>query len=95
MLPENNSDKSMIIKFNKFERAAGLFVIVALMGSFAIAISVAVQKGWFAHKVQFSTVFENAEGVHSGTGVQIAGLHAGSVEEVELKGGRIELKSPF
>jgi len=76
----------MIIKFNKFERAAGLFVIVAITGSFAIAISVAVQKGWFAQKVQFSTVFENAEGVHSGTGVQIAGLHAGSVEEVELKG---------
>jgi len=76
----------MNIKFNKFERVAGLFVIVAIMGSFAIAISVAVQKGWFAHKVQFSTVFENADGVHSGTGVQIAGLHAGSVEEVELKG---------
>jgi len=76
----------MNIKFNKFERAAGLFVIVAIIGSFAIAISVAVQKGWFARKVQFSTVFENADGVHSGTGVQIAGLHAGSVEEVELKG---------
>jgi len=76
----------MKIKFNKFERAAGLFVIVAIVGSFAIAISVAIQKGWLAHKVQFSTVFENADGVHSGTGVQIAGLHAGSVEEVELKG---------
>lgn len=76
----------MNVKFNKFERAAGLFVIVAIMGSFAIAISVAVQKGWFAHKVQFSTIFENADGVHAGTGVQIAGLHAGSVEEVELKG---------
>ena len=76
----------MNVKFNKYERAAGLFVIVAIMGSFALAISVAVQKGWFAHKVQFSTVFENADGVHSGTAVQIAGLHAGSVEEVELKG---------
>ncbi|MGZ5135947.1 MAG: MlaD family protein [Flavitalea sp.] len=76
----------MNIKFNKFERAAGLFVIAAIVGSFAIAISVAVQKGWFAHKIQFSTVFENADGVHSGTAVQIAGLHAGSVEEVELKG---------
>lgn len=53
----------MNTKFNKFERAAGLFVIVAIMGSHAIAISVAVQKGWFAHKVQFSTVFENADGV--------------------------------
>jgi phospholipid/cholesterol/gamma-HCH transport system substrate-binding protein len=75
----------MKIKFNKFERVAGLFVIIAIIGSFAIAISVAIQKGWFAHKVQFSTVFESANGVHSGTVVQIAGLHAGSVEDVELQ----------
>lgn len=75
----------MNIKFNKFERVAGLFVIVAIIGSFAIAISVAVQKGWFAHKAQFSTVFENADGVHSGTSVQIAGLRAGTVEDVELQ----------
>jgi phospholipid/cholesterol/gamma-HCH transport system substrate-binding protein len=75
----------MNIKFNKFERVAGLFVVVAIMGSFAVAISVAIQKGWFAPKVQFSTVFKNADGVHSGTSVQIAGLHAGSVDDVELQ----------
>ncbi|MDD5319471.1 MAG: hypothetical protein PHD43_02430 [Methylococcales bacterium] len=63
----------MINKFNKFERAAGLFVSVAIIGGFAIAIFVAIQKGWFAQEVQFSTVFENAEGIHSGTKVQIAG----------------------
>lgn len=74
----------MNIKFNKFERIAGIFVLVALVGSFVIAISVALQKGWFAHKVQFSTIFETANGVHSGTIVQIAGLHAGSVQDVEL-----------
>ncbi len=74
----------MNIKFNKFERVAGLFVITAVIGCFVIAISVAIQKGWFAHKVQFSTVFESADSIHSGTGVQIAGLHAGAVEDVEL-----------
>ena len=51
-------------------------------------------EGGVAQKVQFSTVFENAEGVHSGTGVQIVGLHAGFVEEVELKGeNRIPLSA--
>ena len=75
----------MIVKFNKFERAAGLFVIVAIIGSFAIAFSVAIQKGWLAEKIRFSTVFENADGIHSGTRVQIAGLRAGSVEDVDLQ----------
>ena len=49
-----------------------------------IAISVAIQKGWFAPKIQYITIFQTADGVHSGTGVVIAGLHAGSVEDVEL-----------
>lgn len=75
----------MINKFNKFERAAGLFVSVAIIGGFAIAIFVAIQKGWFAQEVQFSTVFENAEGIHSGTKVQIAGQRAGSVEDVDIQ----------
>lgn len=74
----------MIIKFNKYERVAGLIVIMLVMSSLGVLISVAVQKGWFAQKVQFSTVFENADGIHSGTSVQISGLHAGSVEDVEL-----------
>lgn len=74
----------MKVKFNKFERVAGLFVITAIIGCFVIAISVAIQKGWFAPKIQYSTVFNSADGVHSGTGVQISGLRAGAVEDVEL-----------
>lgn len=76
----------MHIKFNKFERVAGLFVLVAIGGSIVTALSVAVKQGWFENKFKYQTVFESADGIHSGTTVQMAGLRAGSVEEIELLG---------
>lgn len=75
----------MAIKFNKFERVAGMFILVALVGSLLAAVSVAVKQGWFETKVWYHTFFQNADGVHPGTVVQIAGLRAGSVEDVELQ----------
>lgn len=74
----------MKIKFNKFERVAGLFVLTAILGSVAVTAAVAVKKGWFSSKVKYSSIIRSAEGLHSGTPVQVAGLRAGSVEEVEL-----------
>lgn len=82
----------MKTKFNKFERVAGLFVLAALVGTGLAAISVAVKQGWFDQKLHFTTTFVGADGVHSGTEVQISGLRAGAVEEVELqKDNRIKL----
>lgn len=73
------------VKFNKFERVAGIFLAVSIVGAIFLAIGVAIKQGWFEAKVMFTTEFENAEGVHPGTLVQISGLRAGSVEEVELQ----------
>lgn len=74
----------MKIKFNKFERVAGLFVVFAILGGIAFMLSVAIKQGWFDTKAYYTTIFENADGIHPGTTVQMAGLKAGSVEEVEL-----------
>ncbi len=75
----------MKIKFNKFERVAGLFVISVIGGSILMGISVAVKQGWFEPKVHYTSEFSSADGVHPGTVVQIQGLKAGSVEDVELQ----------
>jgi phospholipid/cholesterol/gamma-HCH transport system substrate-binding protein len=48
------------------------------------AVFVAIKRDWFAPRIQLVTDFENAEGVHSGTEVRIAGLRAGSVDQVDL-----------
>lgn len=74
----------MKIKFNKFERVAGIFVLVAMLGSMAVTAGVAIKKGWFSSKIHFSTTLKSAEGLHSGTPVHVAGLRAGSVNDVEL-----------
>ncbi len=76
----------MKVKFNKFERVAGLFVLFAIAGCIVLAVSVAIKQGWFENKIKFESVFTNADGVHPGTTVLIAGLRAGSVEDVELLG---------
>jgi len=72
-------------KFNKYERVAGVFLLAAVLGVLLTAVSVAVRQGWFAAKVYYSTTFENADGIHPGTLVQMAGLRAGAVEDVELE----------
>jgi phospholipid/cholesterol/gamma-HCH transport system substrate-binding protein len=73
------------LKFNKFERVAGLFVLFAIGGVLVTALSVAIKQGWFESKIFYSTVFENADGIHQGTLVQMAGLKAGAVDSVELQ----------
>lgn len=75
----------MKVKFNKFERVAGLFVLTAIVGSIAATIGVAVKRGWFEQKVTLEASFPSADGLHAGTVVQMAGLRAGAVESVDLK----------
>jgi phospholipid/cholesterol/gamma-HCH transport system substrate-binding protein len=74
----------MAIKFNKFERVAGLFVMIFIVSGIVGAAVVAIKRDWFAPRIRLVTDFENADGVHSGTEVLIAGLRAGSVDSVEL-----------
>ena len=73
------------IKFNKFERVAGLFLLLAILGVVVTALSAAIKQGWFEPKVQYTTTFESADGVHQGTLVQMSGLRAGAVDSVELE----------
>jgi phospholipid/cholesterol/gamma-HCH transport system substrate-binding protein len=83
----------MKIKFNKYERVAGLFVLTAMVGSLVAFIGIAIKKGWFEPKVSYETTLKNAEGVREGTQVQISGLRAGVVTEVDLKsGGEVHVK---
>jgi ABC-type transport system involved in resistance to organic solvents, periplasmic component len=72
-------------KFNKFERTAGFFVLLAILGVVITAVSAAIKQGWFETKVHYTTTFENADGLHQGTLVQISGLRAGAVDAVELE----------
>jgi len=74
----------MRIKFNYFERIAGLFVIVALALSIASTIGIGIKRGWFSAKVPLVAHLPSAEGIYVGTRVQMSGLHAGEVDEVNL-----------
>ncbi|MCB0386758.1 MAG: MCE family protein, partial [Bdellovibrionales bacterium] len=74
----------MKVKLNRFERAAGIFLLASIVGSIAVTVGVAVKKGWFSRKVVYETSLDTAEGIHPGTVVQVSGLRAGEVKGVEL-----------
>lgn len=74
----------MKIKFNKFERVAGLFVLIAFAGVLTFGVAVAIQKGFFENKVTLQTTLQSADGVREGTAVSMQGLRIGQVESVEL-----------
>ena len=82
----------MKIKFNKMERVAGLFVLIAFGIGIVSLVAVAMQQSWFESKRQFYTEISSAEGVFPGTKVKIAGLKAGRVDQVELSGDRIVVR---
>lgn len=83
----------MKVKFNKFEKVAGVFVGVAILSCLAGMIGVAVKNGWLSSKVPYQVDLESADGVHSGTIVQIAGLRVGAVTSVDLLGSdRVHVK---
>ncbi len=75
----------MKLKFNKFERVAGFFVLFAFLGVILTALTVAIKQGWFDAKIHYTTIFEAADGIHQGTLVQMSGLKAGAVDDVELQ----------
>ncbi len=75
----------MKVRLSLYERVAGVFVLIAIIGVGVATISAAIKQGWFEEKVRFITYFDHADGLHQGTAVQMAGLQAGAVDEVELQ----------
>lgn len=74
----------MKVKFNRFERVAGLFVMGALAGSVAMAVAIAVKRGVFEPKIDLQTSLQTADGIREGTLVTMQGLRIGQVTAVQL-----------
>ncbi len=75
----------MKIRFNKYEKVAGLFVAVAIVASVLGLMGVAIKNGWLESKVHYATELDSADGIHAGTAVQISGLRVGAVSSVTLE----------
>ena len=74
----------MKIKFNRFERVAGLFVMTAFVGGVSLTLAIAIKQGLFDSKAELQTMLPTAEGIREGTAVFMQGLRIGQVSEVEL-----------
>lgn len=74
----------MKIKFSRFEKLAGIFVLCTVFGILLVLFSVALEQGWFDGKQYYQAKFENGEGIRPGTQVQISGLRVGKITDVRL-----------
>jgi ABC-type transporter Mla subunit MlaD len=74
----------MQYKFNPYERAVGLFVTFAIVGSVAIGATLAIKKNWFEDKVTYTTYTESAANLRVGGNVLMSGLQVGRVESIDL-----------
>jgi len=83
----------MKVKFNLFERVAGVFVLTAFAIAIGVTIGIGVKKGWFESKIHLKTYVSSADGIRAGTSVQLAGLEVGSVDDIDLQPGQqVEIK---
>lgn len=73
------------LRLTHFERVAGVFILVAILGGAITIVSAGIKQGWFSEKVRYHTYFENADGLHQGTNVLMSGLQAGAVDDIELE----------
>lgn len=69
---------------NRYERIAGVFVLLAIVITLLATAGVVYEKGWLARKTSFHTYLKTASGIHQGTQVHIFGIKAGWVDDVEL-----------
>ena len=74
----------MKTKFSQFERVAGLFVLIAIGGFFIAGLTIGIRRGWFETKATYRAKFISGDGLFPGMPVQISGLRAGAVDDVEL-----------
>ena len=74
----------MKVKYSKFEKVTGAFVLATLLGMVFMLASVAIQQGWLASKIHLRTEFESGDGIRPGTVVQMSGLRVGKVRDVSL-----------
>ena len=74
----------MKIKFNLFERVAGLFVLGAVAMAFMVTIGMGIKKGWFEPKMALKIEIESADGINPGTPVSFSGIRIGAVDSVDL-----------
>ncbi|MCB0351208.1 MAG: MCE family protein, partial [Bdellovibrionales bacterium] len=74
----------MKVKFQKIERIAGIFIVVAMVGAASLTVLAAIKKGWFQAKVEFKTKVLSADGLRPGSQVTISGIRAGEITDVEL-----------
>ncbi|MGM0564002.1 MAG: MlaD family protein [Pseudomonadota bacterium] len=74
----------MPVEVNRYERIAGLFVVVAILVVVFVSVGLIVRTGYFSEKSSYHVMVPSAGGLNNGTHVQMSGLNVGWVEKITL-----------
>lgn len=66
------------------ERAAGLFMMLAVLGVFAFIIGAAIQNKWLEQRVPYHTYIVRGDAVRSGSPVLLSGIEIGEIGELNI-----------
>lgn len=76
-----------------YEKRVGVFVVVAIVLGSVSAFVIGAQRNAFERKVEFRTVFRDADGIRPGSPVRVGGVTVGSVTQVEfMENGQIDIR---
>lgn len=75
-------------QFNKYERIAGIYILLCTIGLLVLVTAVVVEKGWFESKVAYTTYLSNAKDIHKGTDIMASGIRVGWVSNVDIVGAK-------
>lgn len=73
-------------KFNKYERIAGIYVLLCAVGLLVLVTSVVVKNGWFEAKTRYVAYLQSAKDIHKGTEIMASGIRVGWVSDVDVVG---------
>ena len=75
------------------ERAAGIFMLLALLGVLAFVVGAAVQNRWLEQRISYHTYVVRGDALRSGSPVLLSGIEIGEIGELNiLKDNRIDVE---
>jgi ABC-type transporter Mla subunit MlaD len=75
----------MKYKFNPYERAVGMFLSIAVIGSLAVGVGLGIKKNWLEEKIFLHTYTDSAANLRIGSSVLMSGLKVGKLEDIQLE----------
>lgn len=82
----------MELKFNKQEKAVGIFIICIAMLLLTTVVVIGRGKGWFKTYITYYTIFDQSYNLKVNTPVKLFNTDIGKIKKIDLVGDKVKIK---